>query len=150
MEHVEELNKPVLYLVSDQSPLHSRCSMAYSCLLFRIDLSTRDAARQSFSPALADGISATLPPVAHSRTPASRVIRQVFEYLSTDLKKYMDRNGKGPSNPMHPDVIKVWSPRKPCSHRCCTRHAMLLYACLWCMRTAMLFIRSQCTHLCTN
>ena len=39
--------------------------------------------------------------------------RQVFEYLSTDLKKYMDRNGKGPSNPMHPDVIKVWSPRKP-------------------------------------
>ncbi len=32
---------------------------------------------------------------------------QVFEYLSTDLKKYMDRNGKGPSNPMHPDVVKV-------------------------------------------
>ncbi len=31
----------------------------------------------------------------------------MFEYLSTDLKKYMDRNGKGPSNPMHPDVIKV-------------------------------------------
>ena len=46
-----------------------------------------------------------LQPDAH--TSDARVLRQVFEYLTTDLKKYMDRNGKGPSNPMHPDVIKV-------------------------------------------
>lgn len=32
---------------------------------------------------------------------------QVFEYLSTDLKKFMDRNGKGPSHPLDPKLIKV-------------------------------------------
>ncbi len=36
-------------------------------------------------------------------------ILQVFEYLSTDLKKFMDRNGKGPSNPLCPRLIKVGS-----------------------------------------
>lgn len=30
----------------------------------------------------------------------------VFEYLTTDLKKYMDRNGKGPANPLDPVLIK--------------------------------------------
>jgi cyclin-dependent kinase len=30
----------------------------------------------------------------------------VFEYLSTDLKKYMDRNGKGPANPLDPMLVK--------------------------------------------
>ena len=30
----------------------------------------------------------------------------VFEYLSTDLKKYMDRNGKGPANPLDPMIVK--------------------------------------------
>lgn len=32
---------------------------------------------------------------------------QVFEYCSTDLKKYMDRLGKGPSFPLSLVVIKV-------------------------------------------
>lgn len=32
---------------------------------------------------------------------------QVFEFLSTDLKKYMDRNGKGPTNPLPPEMVKV-------------------------------------------
>lgn len=31
----------------------------------------------------------------------------VFEYLSTDLKKYMDRNGKGPNHPLPPELVKV-------------------------------------------
>ena len=31
----------------------------------------------------------------------------VFEYLSTDLKKYMDRNGKGPAHPLDPMLVKV-------------------------------------------
>lgn len=31
----------------------------------------------------------------------------VFEYLSTDLKKYMDRNGKGPAHPLRPELVKV-------------------------------------------
>ena len=35
---------------------------------------------------------------------------QVFEYLSTDLKKFMDRKGKGPNFPLDPWLIKV-----PCS-----------------------------------
>lgn len=33
---------------------------------------------------------------------------QVFEYLSTDLKKFMDRNGKGPNYPLNPKLIKVY------------------------------------------
>lgn len=37
-------------------------------------------------------------------------VTQVFEYLDTDLKKFMDRNGKGISNPMAPQLIKVRSP----------------------------------------
>lgn len=32
---------------------------------------------------------------------------QVFEYCSTDLKKYMDRLGKGPAFPLSLVVIKV-------------------------------------------
>lgn len=32
---------------------------------------------------------------------------QVFEYLSTDLKKWMDRNGKGPAHPLPKAVVKV-------------------------------------------
>ena len=35
------------------------------------------------------------------------VLLQVFEYLSTDLKKFMDRTGKGNANPMPPKLIKV-------------------------------------------
>ncbi len=31
----------------------------------------------------------------------------MFEYLTTDLKKYMDRNGKGPAHPLPKTVIKV-------------------------------------------
>jgi hypothetical protein len=31
----------------------------------------------------------------------------VFEYLSTDLKKFMDRTGKGPANPLPVDLVKV-------------------------------------------
>lgn len=30
----------------------------------------------------------------------------VFEYLSTDLKKFMDRTGKGPANPLPTDLVK--------------------------------------------
>lgn len=37
----------------------------------------------------------------------ARVLLQVFEYLSTDLKKFMDRTGKGNANPMPPKLIKV-------------------------------------------
>jgi cyclin-dependent kinase len=31
----------------------------------------------------------------------------VFEYLSTDLKKYMDAIGKGPAFPLAPELVKV-------------------------------------------
>ncbi len=40
----------------------------------------------------------------------NKLVLQVFEYLSTDLKKFMDRNGKGPNFPLNPRLIKV-----PCS-----------------------------------
>ena len=32
---------------------------------------------------------------------------QVFEYLTTDLKRYMDRNGKGPAYPLATQTVKV-------------------------------------------
>jgi hypothetical protein len=32
---------------------------------------------------------------------------QVFEYLTTDLKKYMDRNGKGPAHPLSKPTVKA-------------------------------------------
>lgn len=35
------------------------------------------------------------------------ILRQVFEYLSTDLKKFMDRSGKGTSNPLPKELVKV-------------------------------------------
>lgn len=31
----------------------------------------------------------------------------VFEYLNTDLKKFMDRIGKGPAHPLCPQLVKV-------------------------------------------
>ena len=39
-------------------------------------------------------------------------VSQVFEFLSTDLKKYMERTGKGPENPLDLDLVKV-SPATP-------------------------------------
>ena len=45
----------------------------------------------------------------------NKLVLQVFEYLSTDLKKFMDRNGKGPNFPLDPRLIKVCCvvPRTP-------------------------------------
>lgn len=47
----------------------------------------------------------------HASTTANSICSccpaQVFEYLTTDLKKYMDRNGKGPNFPLQKTVIKV-------------------------------------------
>jgi hypothetical protein len=34
-------------------------------------------------------------------------VPQVFEYLTTDLKRYMDRNGKGPAYPLTTQTVKV-------------------------------------------
>lgn len=34
-------------------------------------------------------------------------VLQVFEFLSTDLKKFMDRTGRGPLNPLPPMLVKV-------------------------------------------
>jgi hypothetical protein len=35
------------------------------------------------------------------------VLMQVFEYLSTDMKKWMDRNGRGAAHPLPKPQIKV-------------------------------------------
>ena len=34
---------------------------------------------------------------------------QVFEYCTTDLKKFMDRTGKGPTNPLPASLVKVFA-----------------------------------------
>ena len=49
---------------------------------------------------------------------------QVFEYLSTDLKKFMDRIGKGPNFPLDPRLIKVHCSERlfsVCSHAWCSQ-----------------------------
>lgn len=35
------------------------------------------------------------------------LLGQVFEYLDTDLKRFMDKSGKGPKYPLAPKLIKV-------------------------------------------
>lgn len=35
------------------------------------------------------------------------VCAQVFEYINTDMKKWMDRHGKGPAHPLPKAHIKV-------------------------------------------
>jgi len=44
------------------------------------------------------------------------VLYLVFEYLTTDLKRYMDRNGKGPAYPLSTPTVKV---RRRCARRRC-------------------------------
>ncbi|CAL5220802.1 g2876 [Coccomyxa viridis] len=44
--------------------------------------------------------------VQHVEENKKPVLYLVFEYLSTDLKKFMDRNGKGPNFPLDPRLIK--------------------------------------------
>jgi serine/threonine protein kinase len=49
----------------------------------------------------------------------------VFEYLTTDLKKYMDRNGKGPAHPLPKRTIKsmLYQLVKGLAH--CHRHGVM-------------------------
>lgn len=49
----------------------------------------------------------------------------VFEYLTTDLKKYMDRNGKGPAHPLPKRTVKsmLYQLVKGLAH--CHRHGVM-------------------------
>ena len=38
---------------------------------------------------------------------AQRCHAQVFEYLDTDLKKFMDLTGRGPTNPLPKSLVQV-------------------------------------------
>lgn len=44
--------------------------------------------------------------VEHVEENSKPCLYLVFEFLSTDLKKFMDRNGKGPSHPLDPMLVK--------------------------------------------
>mmetsp|Transcript_691 Transcript_691/g.1836 ORF Transcript_691/g.1836 Transcript_691/m.1836 type:complete len:315 (-) Transcript_691:530-1474(-) len=44
--------------------------------------------------------------VEHTEENNKPCLYLVFEYLSTDLKKWMDRNGKGPAHPLPKTVVK--------------------------------------------
>jgi hypothetical protein len=37
----------------------------------------------------------------------THALAQVFEYLNMDLKKWMDKNGKGPAFPLGLSTVKV-------------------------------------------
>ena len=78
VEHIEEYNKPVLYLVRERDVFvwDTSSNILYDLTsILKIDL----------------------------------CVSQVFEYCTTDLKKFMDRTGKGPSNPLPKELIKVAS-----------------------------------------
>lgn len=45
--------------------------------------------------------------VEHLEENSKPCLYLVFEYLSTDLKKFMDKTGKGPTNPLPVDLVKV-------------------------------------------
>lgn len=45
--------------------------------------------------------------VEHVEENNKPVLYLVFEYLNTDLKRFMDRNGKGPAHPLPKPLIKV-------------------------------------------
>lgn len=51
---------------------------------------------------------------------------QVFEYLTTDLKKYMDRSGKGPNFPLPKTTIKVGCCEQ--QHWRCAGHTCVCWA----------------------
>ena len=44
--------------------------------------------------------------VEHVEENKKPILYLVFEYLDTDLKKYMDMTGKGPSNPLPKSIVK--------------------------------------------
>eukprot|EP00191_Tetraselmis_sp_GSL018_P025001 CAMPEP_0177622190 /NCGR_PEP_ID=MMETSP0419_2-20121207/28080_1 /TAXON_ID=582737 /ORGANISM="Tetraselmis sp., Strain GSL018" /LENGTH=138 /DNA_ID=CAMNT_0019122345 /DNA_START=85 /DNA_END=497 /DNA_ORIENTATION=- len=44
--------------------------------------------------------------VQHVEENGRPILYLVFEYLTTDLKKFMDRNGKGPAHPLPKRLIK--------------------------------------------
>jgi hypothetical protein len=90
VEHVEEHNKPVLYLV--------RCCILLLFFAF------------SFWWVALSSLSLSL--ISHPSFFFLYPILQVFEFLSTDLKKWMDRHGKGPQFPLDPLTIKVKEERE--------------------------------------
>jgi hypothetical protein len=54
------------------------------------------------------GVTASAMPVLiEAKLPVMCTLMQVFEYLTTDLKKYMDKNGKGPNFPLPKTTVKV-------------------------------------------
>lgn len=98
VEHVEENSKPCLYLVSKRAAVSTqRRGEAARCSAHITALSSGCHEQQLRSP-------------LGGLTPVCAVlccVLQVFEYLTTDLKKYMDRTGKGPSFPLPKPTIKV-------------------------------------------
>mmetsp|Transcript_24005 Transcript_24005/g.61573 ORF Transcript_24005/g.61573 Transcript_24005/m.61573 type:complete len:315 (-) Transcript_24005:295-1239(-) len=63
--------------------------------------------------------------VEHVEENGRPILYLVFEYLSTDLKKYMDRNGKGPANPLPRHIVKsfVYQLIKGTAH--CHKHGVM-------------------------
>ncbi|MEW5311514.1 MAG: hypothetical protein WDW38_003223 [Sanguina aurantia] len=63
--------------------------------------------------------------VEHTEENNKPCLYLVFEYLSTDLKKWMDKTGKGPSNPLGKQVVKnlVYQLVKGLAH--CHKHGVL-------------------------
>ena len=44
--------------------------------------------------------------VQHIEEKNKPILYLVFEFLDTDLKKFMDKNGRGPSHPLPKDLVK--------------------------------------------
>ena len=89
MEHLEENGKPCLYLVRGANGRRQK------------RLPGPPLPAQNWEYGCSPGAAPPPPP-----PPPPRPHHQVFEFLSTDLKKYMDRLGKGPAHPLDPMLVK--------------------------------------------
>jgi len=65
-----------------------------------------------------------MPVLIEVNLPVMCTLMQVFEYLTTDLKKYMDKNGKGPNFPLPKTTVKVCYQT---DNICLARTALSLY-----------------------
>ena len=68
---------------------------------------------------------------------------QVFEFLSTDLKKFMDKTGRGPTSRLPTAMVKVSLSNNILQLSACLQQAWLAQSdALWCV-TAELYVPAR-------
>lgn len=95
-----------VYICPTGSNIHPECCSVWVCCGWYCGASCTKVLL--CCTALSWSLILTKPFIAIKRT-----VAQVFEYLTTDLKRYMDRNGKGPAYPLPTQTVKVLALLRP-------------------------------------